>query len=89
MKSRILLALGSMLLATSAISAAELVVGAQNMASEIDPGRDHSNVGSKYYVNAFDPLIQKDYTKAQAEFSPGRFLGKDRPPPWKWCCAKA
>ena len=71
MKSRILLALGSVLLATSAISAAELVVGAQNMASDIDPGRDHSNVGSQYYVNAFDPLIQKDYTKAQAEFSPG------------------
>ncbi|WMT90451.1 ABC transporter substrate-binding protein [Pelagibacterium sp. H642] len=71
MKNRILLAMSTVLLSTSALSAAEIVVGAQNMATEIDPGMDHSNVGSQFYVNAFDPLIQKDYTKAEAEFSPG------------------
>jgi len=50
---------------------AELKVATQNLSSYVDPGKDHSNVGSLNYVNAFDPLIRKDYTKAEASFSPG------------------
>jgi peptide/nickel transport system substrate-binding protein len=28
----------------------------------LDPGRDHSNVGSQFYYNAFDTLIDKNVT---------------------------
>jgi len=49
----------------------ELVVGVQNMAPYLDPGRDHSNVGSQFYYNAFDTLIEKDHTKAESVWKPG------------------
>lgn len=51
--------------------AQELNVGASNMASYLDPGRDHSNVGSQFYYNTFDTLIEKDHTKAEGGFLPG------------------
>jgi len=71
MTNRLLIALGTTLLCSTAASALDITVGTQNMSSYVDPGRDHSNVGSQNYVNAFDPLIQKDYTQPGAVFSPG------------------
>src|SRR5262249_34241992 len=52
-------------------SAQELKVGVQNMVPYIDPGRDHSNVGSQVYYNAFDTLIEKDQTRAESVWKPG------------------
>src|SRR5262245_43991128 len=52
-------------------SAQELRVGVQNMAPYIDPGRDHSNVGSQFYYNAFDTLIEKDHTRPESIWKPG------------------
>jgi peptide/nickel transport system substrate-binding protein len=49
----------------------ELVVAVQNMSAYLDPGRDHSNVGSQHYYNAFDTLIEKDHTQAQSVWRPG------------------
>jgi peptide/nickel transport system substrate-binding protein len=51
--------------------ARDLTVAAGNMSSYLDPGRDHSNVGSQFYFNSFDPLIHKDYSKAEQVFLPG------------------
>lgn len=51
--------------------AAELKVGASNMPPYLDPGRDHSNVGSQFYYNSFDTLIEKDHSTAEAKFLPG------------------
>lgn len=51
--------------------AQEIRVGAQNMSSYIDPGRDHSNVGYPQYYNAFDTLIEKDHTRAESVWKPG------------------
>lgn len=60
------------LLATTVLaSAQDLVVGVQNMAPYIDPGRDHSNVGSQFYYNAFDTLIEKDHTRPESVWKPG------------------
>ena len=52
-------------------SGQELTVAAANVSSYLDPGRDHSNVGSQFYYNVFDPLIHKDYTTAEQVFVPG------------------
>jgi peptide/nickel transport system substrate-binding protein len=49
------------LLAASPALAQELRVGAQNMSVYLDPGQDHSNVGSQFYYNAFDTLIDRDH----------------------------
>jgi peptide/nickel transport system substrate-binding protein len=57
-------------LASSAFGA-ELVVGSSNMTTYIDPGKDHSNVGSQFYYNTFDTLIDKDHTKSDGAFVPG------------------
>ena len=70
MHKKLLLPLAAALLASTAATGAELRVATANMSAYVDPGRDHSNVGSQNYVNAFDPLIAKDYTKPGAEFSP-------------------
>ena len=48
-----------------------LRVGVANGASTLDPGRDHSNVGSQYYVNAFNTLVGKNPHKAEIEFESG------------------
>lgn len=54
-----------------AASARDLTIAAGNMSNYLDPGRDHSNVGSQFYYNSFDPLIHKDYTQTEQEFLPG------------------
>ncbi|OOY21877.1 ABC transporter substrate-binding protein [Thioclava sp. DLFJ5-1] len=51
--------------------ARELKVGAANVAKYLDPGRDHSNVGSQFYYNTFDTLIDKDHEKIGGEWRPG------------------
>lgn len=57
------------LLATGAF-AQEITVGAANVSDYLDPGRDHSNVGSQFYYNAFDTLIGKNHDKLDAEWRP-------------------
>ena len=56
---------------TGTAMAAELTVGAANVSSYLDPGRDHSNVGSQFYFNTFDVLIGRDYDSVEGEFLPG------------------
>jgi peptide/nickel transport system substrate-binding protein len=51
--------------------AQELNVAVQNMSAYLDPGRDHSNVGSQHYYNSFDTLIEKDHTKSEPVWKPG------------------
>lgn len=51
--------------------AQEITVGAANVAPYLDPGRDHSNVGSQFYYNTFDVLIDRDYDKREVEWRPG------------------
>ena len=51
--------------------AQELTVGAANVSSYLDPGKDHSNVGSQFYYNTFDTLIDRDHTKIGGDFRPG------------------
>lgn len=51
--------------------AQEITVGAANLAPYLDPGRDHSNVGSQFYYNAFDVLIERNYDKREVEWRPG------------------
>ena len=48
-----------------------LIVGTANLSAYIDPGKDHSNVGSQNYYNAFDTLIDKDRFKVESVFKPG------------------
>lgn len=69
-KKALLLGLATCSLATLA-QAAELNIGASNLSTYLDPGRDHSNVGSQFYYNVFDTLIDKDHTSAEAKFVPG------------------
>lgn len=57
------------LLATSAF-AQEVTVGAANVSSYLDPGRDHSNVGSQFYYNAFDTLISRDHAQLDPVWEP-------------------
>ncbi|PTM93536.1 ABC transporter substrate-binding protein [Mycoplana dimorpha] len=71
MKSKFLLSLAATLLASTSAMAANLVVATQNLPAYVDPGKDHSNSGSQVQVNAFDPLIQKDYSQPTPTFKPG------------------
>lgn len=64
-------AAGAVLAFAADAAAQELKVGVQNMAPYIDPGRDHSNVGSQQYYNAFDTLIEKDHARAESVWKPG------------------
>jgi peptide/nickel transport system substrate-binding protein len=68
---RLLLATALTAILPGAVFAAEVTVAAANVAPYLDPGRDHSNVGSQFYFNTFDPLIHKDYTKADMQAQPG------------------
>jgi len=52
------------------LAAQELTVGAANVSSYLDPGRDHSNVGSQFYYNIFDTLIDKNHDRLDAEWQP-------------------
>ncbi|MFN7024727.1 MAG: ABC transporter substrate-binding protein [Pseudorhizobium sp.] len=71
MKSKSLMMVAAVVLSSTSAMASELRVGLQNMPPYVDPGKDHSNTGSQVYYNAFDPLIEKDYTNPQAVFKPG------------------
>ena len=68
---RLLLASALTAALPGAVFAAEITVAAANVAPYLDPGRDHSNVGSQFYFNTFDPLIHKDYTKPDMQAQPG------------------
>lgn len=57
------------LLAGSAF-AQSITVGAANISDYLDPGRDHSNVGSQFYYNSFDTLIDRDHSKLEPEWVP-------------------
>ena len=58
-------------LITGVASAQELNVATANLSAYIDPGADHSNVGSQFYVNAMEPLLFKDPTSEENIFQPG------------------
>jgi peptide/nickel transport system substrate-binding protein len=58
------------LLLAGAASAQEITVGAANVSDYLDPGRDHSNVGSQFYYNAFDTLIGRDVTQMEPVWQP-------------------
>lgn len=53
-----------------AAAAQEITVGAANVTPYLDPGRDHSNVGSQFYYNSFDTLIDRDHSKLESEWVP-------------------
>ncbi|MBN2629655.1 MAG: ABC transporter substrate-binding protein [Rhodobacteraceae bacterium] len=59
------------LILVSGAHAAEITIAAANMSTYLDPGRDHSNVGSQFYYNSFDPLIDKDYSVVGGAWKPG------------------
>lgn len=59
------------LVLASGATAAEITIAAANMSTYLDPGRDHSNVGSQFYYNSFDPLIEKDYSVVGGDWKPG------------------
>jgi peptide/nickel transport system substrate-binding protein len=71
MTRRLIAALTGATILAGAASAQELTVGAANVSAYLDPGRDHSNVGSQFYYNSFDTLIDKDHATAEARFVPG------------------
>ncbi|WP_417419406.1 ABC transporter substrate-binding protein [Hoeflea sp.] len=50
--------------------AQSITVGAANISDYLDPGRDHSNVGSQFYYNSFDTLIDRDHSKLEPEWTP-------------------
>ncbi|MCD9148842.1 ABC transporter substrate-binding protein [Pseudophaeobacter flagellatus] len=54
----------------SGACAQEITVGAANVSSYLDPGRDHSNVGSQFYYNSFDTLIGKNHDTLDTEWIP-------------------
>ena len=54
-----------------AAAAQDITVGAANVTPYVDPGRDHSNVGSQFYYNTFDTLIDRDHGKLDPEWTPG------------------
>ncbi len=69
---RLLVVLGALAVAAVAAqcSALEIRVGAANMREYVDPGKDHSNVGSMQYFNSFQPLIGKNARAVEPEFGP-------------------
>ena len=69
---RILIVLGALAVAAFAAqcSALEIRVGAANMREYVDPGKDHSNVGSMQYYNSFQPLVGKDARAVEPTFGP-------------------
>ncbi|MEO0913081.1 MAG: ABC transporter substrate-binding protein, partial [Pseudomonadota bacterium] len=65
-----LLTTTAFMLAAAVAHAQELTVGVANMSSYLEPGTDHSNVGSQYYVNTFETLLGKDPFSSEAKFAP-------------------
>ena len=68
--TRILLTTALAGLLTTAAGAQDITVGAANVSSYLDPGRDHSNVGSQFYYNTFDTLVGRDPHKIEVEWQP-------------------
>ena len=66
---QLLMTTAAVLVASTAF-AQEITVGAANVSSYLDPGRDHSNVGSQFYYNAFDTLIERDHAKLEPVWQP-------------------
>ncbi|ARE39040.1 Oligopeptide ABC transporter, periplasmic oligopeptide-binding protein OppA [Rhodovulum sp. P5] len=66
---KLLLTTALALTATAGL-AQEIVVGAANVSSYLDPGRDHSNVGSQFYYNTFDTLIDRDHDTLETVWVP-------------------
>ena len=64
-------AVAAVALAATSAAAQELTVATANLSAYVDPGKDHSNVGSQQYYNAFDTLIEKDHTKTEPVWLPG------------------
>ena len=58
-------------LIAGAAAAQDLTVAVANLSAYIDPGADHSNVGSQFYVNSMEPLLFKDPTSEENIFTPG------------------
>ncbi|MEL7416684.1 MAG: ABC transporter substrate-binding protein, partial [Pseudomonadota bacterium] len=58
-------------LIAGSVSAQELNVAVANLSAYLDPGADHSNVGSQFYVNAMEPLLFKDPSSEKNIFEPG------------------
>jgi len=56
--------------AAMAVSYDILRVGTANLTEFVDPGKDHSNVGSQHYINSFNTLIGKNPFKPEIEFNP-------------------
>jgi len=69
MKKLLLTTAAAVLMATG-VNAQEITVGAANVSSYLDPGRDHSNVGSQFYYNAFDTLVGKNHDTLELEWRP-------------------
>lgn len=65
----LLMTTAALFLATG-VSAQSITVGAANISDYLDPGRDHSNVGSQFYYNSFDTLIDRDHSKLEPEWVP-------------------
>lgn len=70
LKIRMLASLCTLLLASTAV-AADLRVGVQSLPPSLDPGRDYGTGGMQIYYNAFDPLIEKNYSQSDGEYKPG------------------
>lgn len=71
MHKTLLIALAATTMLVAPALALDLKVAVQNLPATLDPGKDHSNTGSQIYRNAFDPLIEKDYSTAEVTFKPG------------------
>ena len=69
MKTLLMTTAAATLLAGSAL-AQSITVGAANISDYLDPGRDHSNVGSQFYYNSFDTLIDRDHSRLESEWVP-------------------
>ena len=66
---KLLLTTAAVLVATG-VNAQEITVGAANVSSYLDPGRDHSNVGSQFYHNTFDTLVGRNHDTLDLEWRP-------------------
>lgn len=49
----------------------QLRVGVEGIVAQIDPGRDHSNIGAQYTIALFEQLIHRDHTQVEAVLQPG------------------
>jgi len=58
------------MLPSAAMAGKILRVGVANAPPYLDPGRDHSNVGSQFYINTFNTLLGKNRSTAKIEFEP-------------------